>query len=236
MSRTHAQDPASYEAGEPYDAYNRTCVPLRTPLGPITLWFLGEGNVFAQSGYIPSEYGGGQAYNNTDDEAFTWQGRGVVGSCNFFPSDTGWSTEPPAGHVNSVRFSGKGGNITDLMTRGITACWAGVIGRYVTDHPHIPVHAEFRAAVQALADHDKAVYEAEQALALMRKARRNARYAVRRAYLSERATTAPEGMDEPRPYALETASGYVAELDNDRDVLREVQARRHRIEFRAARA
>lgn len=219
-------DPGSYTAGEPFDTFDVTMVPLRTPHGPVTLWFSGTDRVYATSGYQEHEYG------NRGTELFTWKDRGVIGAEHFYAA-AGWMPDYGPGGIVTTDFTCRKmaygqGSVTARMTEDIIAYWSAVIKRYVTENPGIPAHAEFRAAVRSLAKKDEAIAGAEQELARMRKERRGIRADVRRTLI---AAAAIEGsslslLSLPRPYPHETASGYVTELENDRDIYQEIKNRR----------
>ncbi len=215
-------DPGSYTAGEPFDTFDATMVPLRTPHGPVTLWFSGTDRVYAISGYQEREY------DNRGTELFTWKDRGVIGAEHFYAA-AGWMPDygPDGTVTTSFAWRDCGpGSITARMTGDIVAYWSAVIKRYVTENPHIPAHAAFRAAVRSLAKKDEAIAEAEQELARMRRERRGIRADVRRTMIAEDVISEPGAMNHPRPYLHEVVSGYVVELENDRDTYQEIKNRR----------
>ena len=214
---TGKPDPGSYAIHDaPFDTYGATLVPLRTPHGPVTLHFTDADHVYASSGYQAAEYGRGQAYLNTDDEAFTWKGADVVGSAHFYRA-TGWSTENPDDLLaRGTHFTGKGRNITPLMAQAIAAYWQAVIVRYVTEHPLIPAHAGLRDATRKMTEQEKGVRKAEEQLAGLRRGLTAARRHVRRALTAEYPLREPKTADMPRPYHGESLNGYVTELENSR--------------------
>lgn len=212
-------DPGSYTINdEPFDTYGATKVPLRTPHGPLTLTFTGAGHVACDAGYVTTEWG--HSANYSEGEWFAWDGIEVAGSAHFYAEDN-WTTRDSLTHLYS-----RGGSVTARRGTGIVAYWSEIVRRYVAEHPHIPAHAGLREAVKSLGDQDEAIHEAEQKLAGMRKTRAAARREVRRAFVAEHTLRAAEGLDEPRPYAHETVSGYVTELANDADLINAIQASR----------
>lgn len=224
---TTTPDPGYTVHDDPWDDFQSTRVPLRTPLGPVTLHFLTDSEVFMVSGYETGEYQGGQAYGNTTDEAFTWKGAEITGSQNFRRVGDAWlpltDKNFPCNGYGSVHFSARHGrNVTDLMARGIAAYWAAIVTRYAAEHPLIPAHAALRRATRQLDDQEKAIREAEQELARMRGARARIRRDVRRTFFAERTASEPDIMCWPLAYSRETLNGYVLELSNDADLNRKI--------------
>jgi hypothetical protein len=212
---------------DPWDDFQSTIVPLHTPHGPVTLHFLHGSEVFMVSGYETGEYRGGQAYANTEDEAFTWKGAEIIGSQNFRLDGGAWrpltNRNYPGQGYGTLHFSArKGRNVTDKMARDIAVCWAEIIGHYAAGHPRIPAHAQLRRVVKVLTDTEAALDEIERQLAELREARTTARQAVRSAFTSERITSEPDVTCWPLPYSRETANGYVAELENDPELARTI--------------
>lgn len=225
-------DPDSYSVrDDPFDDFQGTKVPLRTPLGPVTLHFLTADEVFMVSGYETGEYSGGQAYgNNPEVEAFTWKGAEIIGSQNFRRDGGAWlpltNKNFPDHGYGSLHFSArKGRNVTDKMAQDIAAYWAAVVTRYAAEHPLIPAHASLRRSVKELEDQDKAIAEAEAQLAEMRLARTRIRLRTRRAFIAERVTSEPDVTCWPLPYSRATLNGYVLELENNADLARTITER-----------
>jgi hypothetical protein len=202
------QDPVSYEAGEPYDTYGDTTVPLRTPHGPVTLHFTDGGHVYASSGYQAREYDSGPHLNGTA-ECFAWKGADVIGSAHFY-AGAGWMPR------SDEHFSGRRRNITAKMTAEILAYWSAVITKYMTENPLIPVHAGLRAQVLTLGRKNAEIRQAEETLATLRQERVRLRRAVRQAHAAHWPLRDPGARNLPRPYAdyqSHYASGFVIELD-----------------------
>lgn len=225
---TTQADPGSYTvADDPWDDFQSTMVPLRTPLGPVTLHFLNADEVFMVSGYETGPYRGGQAYGNTGDEAFTWKGAEIIGSQNFRRDGEAWlpltSANYPDRGYGGLHFSArKGRNVTAKMAQDIAAYWAEVIRRYAAEHPLIPAHAGHRQAVRELTAQEKAIHEAEQELGRMRQARARLRRDVRRTFIDESTASEPDVTCWPSPYSGETLNGYVLELKHDPDLNRTI--------------
>lgn len=227
MGTTQA-DPGSYAvADDPWDDFQSTMVPLRTPLGPVTLHFLHAGEVFMVSGYETGPYRGGQAHGNTGDEAFTWKGAEIIGAQNFRRDGGAWlpltSANYPDRGYGSLHFSArKGRNVTDKMAQDIAAYWAEIIRRYAAEHPLIPAHAGHRLAVRELEAQEKAIHETEAVLARMRKSRTRIRREVRRTFIEVSATDEPDVTCWPLPYRNATLNGYVLELQHDPELNRTI--------------
>lgn len=225
---TTQTDPGSYTAqDDPWDDFQSTRVPLRTPLGPVTLHFLHSREVFMISGYETGEYQGGQAYGNTEDEAFTWKGAEIIGSQNFRQDGGAWvpltNKNFPDHGYGRVHFTArKGRNVTDKMAQDIAAYWAAIITRYAAEHPLIPAHAQLRRDVKVLTDTETALDEIERQRKELFRARALARRAVLLAFTGERIVSEPDVACWPLPYSRETANGYVAELESDPQLARTI--------------
>lgn len=214
---TTQSDPGSYTvADDPWDDFQSTKVPLRTPKGPVTLTFINGDQVLVDSGYQLTEYGGGSADLSGRDEAFTWQGAEIVGYATLF-LDQGWMPRTTAGY-GSPSFSARKRNVTALMTNRILAYWSELVRRYVAEHPLIPAHAAMRRAVRELEGQEKKIHEAEQELSRMRAERAATRRRVRTAFIAESTASEPDVTCWPLPYHRETLNGYVLELRNDADL------------------
>ncbi len=208
---------ASYTAGEAFDRYGATVVPLRTPLGPVTLTFTDGEHCTAVSGYIASEYGRGQAHLNDDGEAFTWKGAEVVGLEHFY-ADQDWMPRTGGEYGPAQIFSRRtpgtiaGAHMTTRQSADITRYWSAIITAYVTDHPATLAHATFRAAVLAMGRKEQEIRDAGYVLAGLRKERAALRAVVRRTF------TDGHHAYDIRPYAdmdSSYASGYVIELEQE---------------------
>ena len=221
-------DPGSYTVqDDPWDDFQSTIVPLRTPLGPVTLHFLDAGEVFMVSGYETGEYRGGQAYGNGEQEAFTWKGAEIIGAQNFRPDGDAWvpltNKNFPGQGYGTVHFSArKDRNVTDKMAQDIAAYWAEIIRRYAAEHPRIPAHAQLRREVKLLTDTETALDEIERQRKELFRARALARRAVLLAFTGERIASEPDVTCWPLPYSREVANGYVAQLENDVELNRTI--------------
>lgn len=207
-------DPGSYAvADDPWDDFQSTMVPLRTPLGPVTLHFIDDEQVMVVSGCETGEYRSQYATIDGGEEAFTWKGAEIVGSQHLF-LDQGWMPrrEPEYG---TPHFSARGRTVTPLMTSRIVAYWSELVRRYAAEHPLIPAHAAHRRAVRELEDQEKAIHEAEQALSRMRRERTRLRRGVRSTFIELSATDEPDVTCWPLPYRNATQNGYVLELQHD---------------------
>jgi hypothetical protein len=201
-------DPGSYTVqDDPFDTFSATLVPLHTPLGPVTLHFMSDDQVFVDSGYQVADY-------RSAEGAFTWKGAEVVGAQTLW-QDQGWMPRPEQQYGRPHFTSRSNRNITALMTEGILAYWSEIVRRYVAEHPLIPAHARLRRAVKTLADQEKAIHEAEQQLAEMRKARARDKRQVYSAFIEVHTVSEPGITCWPVPYRHETLNGYVLELEND---------------------
>jgi hypothetical protein len=207
---------ATYEAGEAFDRYGATVVPLRTPLGPVTLTITDGTHIHADSGYITSEYGA-HAHLNDDGEAFTWRGAEVIGSAHLY-IELGWL--PRTGHeyggmprLSKRTPGGFGRDMTAQQSADIVGYWSAVATRYVADHPDVLAHAAFRAAVLAMGRKAAEIKTAEAALSDLRKESARLRRKVRATFAAGYRTTTDIW---PYPdHDSSYASGYVIELDQD---------------------
>jgi hypothetical protein len=218
--RTTIMDAPSYTISDPaFDRHGATMVPLRTPLGPVTLAITDGGHIHADSGYQASEYGSGHAHLNDTREAFTWHGAEVIGGAHLY-ADQGWMprTGREYGGMPSLsrrwyRPGSSGRDMTAKQSADVIAYWSAIAAAYVKDHPDVLAHAAFRAAVLDMSRNAAEVKAAEDALSDLRMERVRLRRKVRAAFGAGYHTET-----DVRPYADYDgtyASGYVIELDQD---------------------
>jgi hypothetical protein len=209
-------EPMIVTAGEAFDRYGATVVPLRTPLGPVTLTVTDGTHMCADSGYQASEYRRGYAHLNDDMEAFTWHGAEVVGMAHLY-IERGWMprTGREYGGMPSLSRrtpgSAMGRDMTAKQCADVVAYWSAVASRYASEHPDVLAHAAFRAAVLAMGKKESEIRETEEVLAVMRKNRAALRREVRATFAAGYRTTT-----DVRPYPdhdSSYASGYVTGLD-----------------------